>query len=141
MTSVSTTSHPYRIYQIPLSDNGPQFASWDFSKFSKSYDFVHTTSSSRYPQSIGEAERAVRTIKALLKKADDPLLTLLAYRSTPLKDGYSPAELLMCTCLVLTVTEDACSRSESHRSQTPQLSIKKPVSPGSSPTLTCLFVV
>ena len=79
-----------------ISDNGPQFASWDFSKFAKSYDFVHTTSSPRYPQSNGEAERAVRTIKALLKKADDPLLALLAYR-------YSPAELLMCRRLRTTV--------------------------------------
>ena len=86
-----------------VSDNGPQFASWDFSKFAKAYDFVHTTSSPRYPQSNGEAERAVRTIKALLKKADDPLLALLAYRSTPLKNGYSPAELLMCRRLCTTV--------------------------------------
>ena len=86
-----------------ISDNGPQFASWDFSKFAKSYDFVHTTSSPTYPQSNGEAKRAVRTIKALLKKADDPLLALLAYRSTPLKNGYSPAELLMCRRLRTTV--------------------------------------
>ena len=91
------------IPQEVISDNGPQFASWDFSKFVKSYDFVHTTSSPRYPQSNGEAERAVRTIKALLKKADDPLLALLAYRSTPLKNGYSPAELLMCRRLRTTV--------------------------------------
>ena len=38
----------------------------------------------------GEAERAVATIK---KKEDD---ALLAYRSTPLQNGYSPLELLMC---------------------------------------------
>ena len=86
-----------------ISDNGPQFASWEFSKFAKAYDFIHTTSSPRYPQSNGEAERAVRTIKALLKKADDPPLALLAYRSTPLKNGYSPAELLMCRKLRTTV--------------------------------------
>ena len=79
-----------------ISDNGPQFASWDFTKFAKAYHFVHTTSSPRYPQSNGEAERAVRTIKALLKKADDPLLAILAYR-------YSPAELLMCRRLRTTV--------------------------------------
>ena len=33
-------------------------------------------------------------MKALLKKADDPYLALLTYRSTPLEQGYSPAELL-----------------------------------------------
>ena len=32
----------------------------------------------------------------LLKKEDDPYLALLAYRSTPLQNGYSPSELLMC---------------------------------------------
>lgn len=41
--------------------------------------------------------RAVRTMNALLKKASDPLLlALLAYRSTPLQNGYSLAERLMC---------------------------------------------
>ena len=53
--------------------------------------------------STGKVERAVQTIKALLKKADDPLLALLAYRSTPLKNGYSPAELPMCRWLHTTV--------------------------------------
>ena len=53
------------------------------------------TSSPRYPQGNDEDERAVRTVKSLLKKADDPFLALLAYQSTPLQNGYSPAELLM----------------------------------------------
>ena len=34
-------------------------------------------------------------MKALPKKGDEPYLVLLAYRSTPLSNGYSPAELLM----------------------------------------------
>ena len=37
----------------------------------------------------------MQTVKRLLLKAEDPYLALLAYRSTPLKIGYSPAELLM----------------------------------------------
>jgi hypothetical protein len=61
----------------------------------KVYDFTHVTSSPRYPQSNSEAKRAVRSIKDLRRKSDDPFLALLAHRSTPLKNGFSPAELLM----------------------------------------------
>ena len=34
-------------------------------------------------------------MKQLLEKNSDPYLAMLAYRSTPLENGYSPAELLM----------------------------------------------
>jgi hypothetical protein len=34
-------------------------------------------------------------VKHLLDKSDDPYLTMLTYRATPLQSGYSPAELLM----------------------------------------------
>ncbi|KAM4556298.1 uncharacterized protein V3H82_016183 [Fundulus diaphanus] len=59
------------------------------------YDFRHVTSSPYFAQSNGEAERAVKTMKSLLKKNTDPYKALLAYRLTPLNQGPSPAELLM----------------------------------------------
>ena len=67
----------------------------EFIKFAENYGFIHTTSSPKFPQSNGEAERGVQTIKNL-KKSDDPYLALLIYRSTPLPNSnYSPAEFLM----------------------------------------------
>ena len=84
------------IPQEMVTDNGPQYSSREFSKFAETYGFIHTTSSPKFPQSNGEAERGVQTIKNLLKKSDDPYLALLIYRSTPLSNSnYSPAELLM----------------------------------------------
>jgi hypothetical protein len=77
-----------------MSDNGPQYISEEFQEFAKDYDFSHVTSSPRYPQSNGAAEKAVQTLKDLLKSNDDPHRALLSYRSTPLENGYSPAELL-----------------------------------------------
>ena len=83
------------IPDIVISDNGPCFSAVSFQEFAASYGFVHTTSSPRYPRANGEVERAVRTVKGLLKKNDDPYLALLTYRSTPLQTGLSPSELLM----------------------------------------------
>ena len=46
-----------------------------------------------------EAERAVKTIKSLLKENDDPYIALMIYCSTPIHNGFSPSELLMNTQL------------------------------------------
>lgn len=75
-----------------ISDNGPQFSSERYSKFAEKYHFQHVTSSPYFPQSNGEAERAVGTIKRMLNKEK---YLYLAYRSTPLQNGYCPSELLM----------------------------------------------
>lgn len=83
------------IPDVVISDNGPQFASAEFRKFAKGFCFVHATSSPRYPQANGEAERSVQTVKNLLKKAADPYIALLLYRATPLQNGLAPSQLLM----------------------------------------------
>ena len=81
---------------IVVSDNGPQYASKEFKAFVTNYGFTHVTSSPLYPQSNGEAERAVRTVKNILKKSvSDPYLRLMAYRATPLQNGATPCQLLM----------------------------------------------
>ena len=91
------------IPKLIVSDNGPQYSSEEFPKFMREYQCQHVTSSPLYPQSNGEAERAVKTIKGLLKKEGDPYLALLSYRATPLQIGYSPSELLMGRKLRTTV--------------------------------------
>ncbi|KAF7645598.1 hypothetical protein LDENG_00201430 [Lucifuga dentata] len=87
-----------------VTDNGPQFSGKEMQVFAKDYGFTHMMSSPKFAQSNGEAERAVQTVKNLLKKAADPYHALLAYRSTPLSNGYSLAELLigrhLCTTLL-----------------------------------------
>ena len=91
------------IPQTVVSDNGPQYLSSEFAQFAKEYRFNNITSSPHFPQANGESERAIQTVKGLLKRSNDPYLALLAYRSTPLKLGYSPAELLMGRVLRTTV--------------------------------------
>ena len=83
------------IPEILFTDNGPQFVSHEFKAFSNDWQFEHITSSPRYPQSNGGVERAVQTIKMILKKCSDEYLALLNYRDTPLHNGYSPVQLSM----------------------------------------------
>ena len=87
------------IPETVISDNGPQYASSDFADFAASWDFRHVTSSPGYPQSNGLAERTVQTVKKMLDKAktdgNNPLLAILEYRSTPVDNLASPAQLLM----------------------------------------------
>lgn len=67
----------------------------DFTDYARKYDFIHLTSSPLYPQSNGEAARAVRTVKLLLSKGEDVYKALMAYRAIPLSRASSPAQLLM----------------------------------------------
>ena len=78
-----------------ISDNRPPFDSADYTHFARKCGFEICPSSRKYSQSNGEVERAVQTVKNILQKEKDKELAILAYRSTPLSTGYSPAELLM----------------------------------------------
>lgn len=85
--------------ELLMSDNGPQFSCGEFQEFAKKWDIEHITSSPRYAQSNGQVERAVGTVKNLVKKAIDDggdiQLALLSFRNT-VREGYSasPAQLL-----------------------------------------------
>jgi len=101
VNSAQTILHLKRIFSrhgipdILFTDNGLQFDSHEFTNFSSDWQFQHITSSPRYPQSNGEVERAVQTMKMVLNKSSDEYLALLNYRDTPLHHGYSPAQLSM----------------------------------------------
>ena len=69
---------------------------WLEAEFAELYGFHHQTSSPHFPQSNGQTEWAVRTVKQLLEHSTDPYMALLSYQATPLSFcGLSPAELLM----------------------------------------------
>ena len=54
-----------------VSDNGPQFTSNRFAAFAKQWEFSHNTSSPKFPSSNGQAERAIQTVKNVLRKAQE----------------------------------------------------------------------
>jgi len=91
----------YSIHGVPVTlfaDNMP-FASQQFQNFAVTWGFDVVTSSPDFPQSNGQAERSIQTVKGLFKKAEeslsDPYVAMLNYRATPLSDSdKSPAELL-----------------------------------------------
>ena len=83
------------IPEVLVSDNMP-YNSREFKDFASSWGFKLTTSSPTYAQSNGLSERAVQTVKRILKKADDPYIGMLEYRNTPVTGmTYSPSQLLM----------------------------------------------
>ena len=78
-----------------ISDNMP-YNSKEFKQFASDWGFKLTTSSPTYPQANGLSEKAVQTVKRILKKTSDPYIGLLEYRNTP-ETGmtFSPSQLLM----------------------------------------------
>lgn len=103
IAAVKSTFARHGIPDVFVSDNGPQFSSRVFAEFAQTYGFHHITSSPGYPQSNGEAEHMVRTMKDLFTKSKDPHMALLVYRDTPGASGYSPSQLLMGRRLQTTV--------------------------------------
>ena len=81
------------------SDNGPQYSSDEYRKFSTHWGFKQVISSPYHPQANRLAEKSVQIIKHLLEKAKndgkDPYISLLEYRNTSVGNLGSPAQLSM----------------------------------------------
>ena len=95
-TVIKACKKTFARYGVPhqvQSDNGSQFTSAEFERFGKEWGFRHTTSSPGHQQSNGKAEAAVKIIKRLMRRAEDPYLALLEFRNTPTAGmSSSPAE-------------------------------------------------
>jgi hypothetical protein len=81
-----------------VSDNGTQYAGFLFEEFAKKWNFQHVTSSPQYSKSNGIVERAIQTVKNIIKKCIESRteleLALLHYRNTPVDYCIlSPCEL------------------------------------------------
>ena len=91
-----------------IADNVP-YNSKKVELFCSQYNSKLTNSSPRYAQSNGMSELAVRIMKRILKKCNDPYISLLEYLNTPLTGmTYSPCQLLMSrpTRTLLPTTKD-----------------------------------
>uniref|UniRef100_A0A803KB09 Gypsy retrotransposon integrase-like protein 1 n=1 Tax=Xenopus tropicalis TaxID=8364 RepID=A0A803KB09_XENTR len=92
-----------------VSDNMP-FSSREIHSFASQWGIQLTHSSPGYPQSNGQAERMIQTVKLLFKKSfstgADPHLALLHLRNTPISGtNVTPAQLLMGRVLRSTLPE------------------------------------
>ena len=82
-----------------ISYNGPEYIWKDYKLFPKQWDFKHDSSSRYYPESNGQIERTVQTIKKALKKSHLNLMTTHTYFMVPRtspgpKNNTPPATLL-----------------------------------------------
>ncbi|XP_058817794.1 uncharacterized protein K02A2.6-like [Topomyia yanbarensis] len=109
-TTIELMFETFARYGLPetiVTDNGTQFSSNQFKEFCESLGIVHIRTAPYHPQSNGQAERFVDTLKRSLRKilpetqnsiSKSLQIFLSTYRSTPNKsapDGLSPAEILM----------------------------------------------
>ncbi|XP_037871610.1 uncharacterized protein K02A2.6-like [Bombyx mori] len=99
-----------------ISDNGPQFTSYEFKEYCTKQSILHVTSSPYHPRTNGLAERLVRTFKNRMASVDNTNLErrllefLFTYRNTPHSStGKSPAEMMFgrqLNCILSNIRPD-----------------------------------
>ena len=93
--------------QVLIADNVP-CNSAEMRKFAKQWNFTIDTSSPKFPRSNGQAERAIQSIKNILRKSietgSNPLIGIMESRNTPITGThFSPAQILMSRMLGTTI--------------------------------------
>ena len=81
--------------KLPRSDNGECFASQKFLDFAREWEVDQRTSSPRYPQSNGLAEKSVKTVKTLWFKTKKKMEAMLPYKTTSLYFKYFSADMML----------------------------------------------
>ena len=115
-----------------ISDNAQYFTSEEFQKFTMDWSIQHITSSPRYPQGNGMAEKAVGIVKDLYIKCNHVKLGLLLMKTTPVTGEchkfQAPANVFFgCTLKAnlpiywssSTCTVDTKNSAENHQSDPP----------------------
>ena len=82
ITALKSQFARYGVPSVQMSDNSPCYSSEQFKQFSQDWCFDHITLSPGYPQSNGQSERSVKTLKEMLEKSDDPYKALLSFFRT-----------------------------------------------------------
>ena len=96
ITALKSKFSRHGVPQVLMSDNDPQYDSYEMKEFASTYGFRHITSSPQYPRRNGLGKRMVKMVKKLLKSSLDSYMALLSYRAIPLPwCNLSPSELLM----------------------------------------------
>ena len=96
---LNSTFRKFGFTETIISNNGPCFRSEKFSDFCHQLDIRHVTSSPHYHQSNGRSERAIATIKQIMRKSESEVnITkgITAYLDTPISHSLpSSAELFL----------------------------------------------
>ena len=93
----------FAVHGIPItliSDNGPNYASVEFTDSSHDWDIQHVTYSPHHPKANGKAESAVKMMKSIISKANkqgtDVWEAIPEWRNSPTpSQGSSPIQHLM----------------------------------------------
>ena len=81
-----------------VTDNTACFTSEEFTEFAENWNFNHVTSSPRYPKGNAHAEKAVRMVKQIYTRCDDPLVGMGVLKTVPLLDVKESPDKLFFGC-------------------------------------------